>query len=149
VTFREKVRVRTRPLKMCIVPYFPFSILHIPPIDSPVAGVRAAIVEEHRSAMKTASIVFAIAALIAGLIAATCWWFASRLIVPIPMQTRETDDGSRHYGPVDPHLSPERWIQTIQHYVLESGKLNARAAVWTAWAVLLGAIASLAGALSN
>ena len=97
--------------------------------------------------MKTASLIFALTALAAGLVAAICWWLASRLIVPIPMQTTERE-GLTHWGPVDPHAEPERWIETIQLYVRETGTLNARAATWTAWAVVFSGVSAVCGALS-
>lgn len=99
--------------------------------------------------MKTVSLAFAAAALIAGLLAAAYWWSASRLIVPIPMETRTLPSGTKQWGPVDPRSQPERWFETVQLYVSKSGRLNATAAGWTALAVLLSGLSSICAALSN
>lgn len=79
-----------------------------------------------------AFIVFSLLGAIAGLVAAWYWFKASRV-------SFELDD----FESVDPDIAQNDWIATILTGVTESSDLNAKAARWTAVAVVLGAIATI------
>lgn len=78
----------------------------------------------------------------AGLRAALLWWDASA-VQPDPGWTFESPE------PVIPELSQMAWTAAILRAAQDSGALNARAARWTAAAVVFAAIQSVAGFLSS
>ena len=92
-------------------------------------------------ALKTVSIVFAIAAFAAGIQAARLWYEASRVQI-IPMWV---NDG--RIEPVNPGQAQAEWIVAIIETANKSGELNRRAAKWTAFAVILSTFATLLGSL--
>ena len=88
------------------------------------------------------SIAVALAACAVGLRAALIWKRASE--VPVNpgwedeiLAPAETSD--RHSG----------WIFGMLNASVESARLNRRAAIWTAWAVVLSVASALIGALAN
>jgi hypothetical protein len=86
--------------------------------------------------MRVATIAFAILALAAGLKAAL-HWYKSTVETPPPM-----DLISSSIRDTETKLTPvEAWLANI-------AKKNRKAAMWTAIAVVLGAISSILGALS-
>jgi hypothetical protein len=82
---------------------------------------------------KILAITFAGLGLIAAIIAATYWWKASKT------------------GISDPAASisdvPELHILSTQVAFYESSRLNSRAAIWTGFAAMLSAVASVLGVL--
>jgi hypothetical protein len=88
------------------------------------------------------SIAMALAAFVAGLRAALIWKRASE--VPIDpgwedeiMAPAETSN--RHSG----------WIFGMLKASVDSARLNRKAAIWTAWAVVLSVVSALIGAFGN
>ena len=94
-----------------------------------------------------ACIAFALAAFIVGLRAARLWYSAGR-INPDPCWQKEPVTGLP-FEPVDPTLSQMGWTSAILTAMDKSAALNARAAKWTAWAVLLSSVAAVLGALGS
>jgi hypothetical protein len=92
--------------------------------------------------MRCVSIVFAVFALITGLKAAHHWYAASEVTI---------DPGwtSANPEPVDEALKQLDWNVAIITAATESAKRNKVAARWTAVAVILGAISSVAGSLNS
>jgi hypothetical protein len=90
--------------------------------------------------MKCATIMLAILAGGVGLRAAQLWFFASR-VQPIPMWAELNT-----MEPLDHVQAQSHWIGGLLKASTESSELNKRAALWTAWAVGLGALGSIAGA---
>lgn len=89
--------------------------------------------------MKIASLIFAVAALGTGLMAARKWYGASKA-QPYPNWRSE---------PVVPTLAQMGWTSATLEAFEKAGQLNARAALWTAASVVLSAISGIAGAFSN
>ena len=80
----------------------------------------------------------AITNLITGLIAAVYWLRGSR-IVPLPFWAQ--------FGQIEPvnrEAANESWIVAQLQAASDSGRLNAIAAIWTAVAVIVGCLATLA-----
>ena len=92
--------------------------------------------------MSTVSPVLALLALAAGLRAANLWYRASKVLI-IPMW--ETNSGIE---PADPALAPGHWIAGLLETGRKSSTLNKAAALWTAGAVVLSAMSTVASALS-
>lgn len=77
---------------------------------------------------------------IAGLVGAYLWYQASRVeIIPLWAELG-------HMEPVDPIQAQSHWLHGQMSANAKSSKLNCRAAIWTACAVVLGAASTLAGA---
>jgi hypothetical protein len=90
--------------------------------------------------MKYVSVAFALGAFVTGLIAAYHWYKASE--VPIdPGWTLEDPE------PVDEELKQMGWTAAIINAAQKSAILNKIAALWTAVAVVLGSVSSLAGSV--
>lgn len=81
-------------------------------------------------------VVLMLAALGTGLMAAWCWFKASRVRV----------QPSWDIEPADAEASMGGWIAGSMTAFAESGRLNKIAALWTAVAVILGTVANLYGA---
>lgn len=88
--------------------------------------------------LKTMSITISIVALVTGLLAAWDWFRASR-VQPKPNWRVE---------PVVPKLADMGWTTATLEAFEKAGRLNARAALWTALSVALGASSSLVGNIS-
>jgi hypothetical protein len=83
-------------------------------------------------------------ALVAGLIAAY-WWYQSAQIVAIPSWAVGEPGVFSGVEPGDSQLSDSGWIAGLLVAAQKSANLNKRAALWTAFSVLVGAIANFAG----
>jgi hypothetical protein len=94
--------------------------------------------------MKAFSILLAFAALITGL-AGAFYWFKSS-IVPIDRWGRE-----EHPGPFAPHehqAANTLYLAGIREAAKQTARLNMKAALWTAVAVVLSAASSLFSSLA-
>ena len=90
--------------------------------------------------MKIAEIVLAMLAFVTGLIAAWYWYRASKITA---------DPGWGHNGLVEPgnrSAAKDAWIAAMLKSASESARLNKIAALWTAMAVALTGISSIAAA---
>ncbi len=87
--------------------------------------------------MKLASILLAFIGFATGSLAAYLWWKASR----IPSNPEIVPD--------DPVYGTMAQAESTKVAFEKAGKLNAKAAAWTAVSVLVNALAALAGAMSN
>jgi len=104
--------------------------------------------------MKPASIVFAIAALAAGLVAAYEWYRASNVQIDLGYDYPGASKTYRRMGlelrrtpePGVPDLQRMNEIMATWEAVQESSRINKGAAKWTALAVGLSAISSILGA---
>jgi len=90
--------------------------------------------------LKAVVILLATVSLGTGLVAAYYWNKASRVHV-MPFW-----EANGSLEPMDPTRSNTEWIVAQMETTRRSGRLNAIAARWTAVSVLLGGIASIAGA---
>jgi hypothetical protein len=90
--------------------------------------------------MKYISVAFALGALVTGLKAAFHWYKASEVAID-PGWTQENPE------PVDEELKQMCWNVAIIDAAQKSAALNKVAALWTAAAVVLGAVSSLIGSL--
>jgi hypothetical protein len=88
---------------------------------------------------KLATVTLALAALATGLMAA-CKWYAASKVQPYPNWRIE---------PVEPTLAQMGWTSATLEAFEKAGHLNARAALWTAASVILGALSGISGAISN
>jgi hypothetical protein len=93
------------------------------------------------------SIGFAIATFAVGVRAARLWYLAS-VIQPDPEWPREPVMGLP-LEPVEPTQSQQGWTMAILEALSKSAAFNARAAKWTAWAVGLGSVSAILGALGS
>ncbi|MGC1560258.1 MAG: hypothetical protein WA820_10475 [Bradyrhizobium sp.] len=94
--------------------------------------------------MKAISILLAFAALITGLVGAFYWFKSS--IVPIDRWGRE-----EHPGPFLPHehqAANTLWLAGMFEAAQKTTRLNKKAALWTAVAVILGAASSVFSSLA-
>lgn len=89
-----------------------------------------------------ASVAAAVFAAATGLRAAWLWYRASKV-------TAKPDFGPTPFPPIDPSLGQMMWTGAILEAAAASGALNAQAARWTAIAVVLAAVQSLAGFLAS
>jgi hypothetical protein len=87
--------------------------------------------------MTVASIIFALAALAFGLVAAWYWYESSQV------ELRPTWDTE----PGDALLSQMGWMAGAMTAMTESARLNKLAALWTAGSVVLGAASIIVGSL--
>ena len=92
-------------------------------------------------------ITLAVAAFAVGMRAARIWYLTST-IQPDPEWPREPVMGLP-FEPVEPTLSQQGWTVAILVALSKSAVLNARAAKWTAWAVVLGSLSAVLGALGS
>lgn len=92
--------------------------------------------------MKVVSIVLALLALAAGLLAAWYWRKSSKVLF-VPAYPTETGLASPSFN------QAEAWIPAVINTFQKAGRLNMIAAQWTAAAVALGAAASVVGALAT
>lgn len=93
------------------------------------------------------SIAVGVIALVTGLIAAY-WWYQSAQIVPVPSWAVSGPGEAGVFSGVEPgdsQLSDSGWIAGLLAAAQKSADLNKRAALWTAFSVLAGAIANFAG----
>jgi hypothetical protein len=89
--------------------------------------------------MRCVSIVFAILAFGVGIWAAVLWFRASTVrVVPLWEELGTIE-------PVDREQAQSHWTSGLIKAGTESSRLNRSAAFWTAWAVVFGAIANVAG----
>jgi hypothetical protein len=88
-----------------------------------------------------------VVALVTGLIAAY-WGYQSAQIVPVPSWAVGELGVFSGVEPGDSQLSDSGWIAALLVAAQKSADLNRRAALWTAFSVLAGAIAGLAGNIS-
>lgn len=87
--------------------------------------------------MKYLELVLAVAAFITGLLAAGYWYKASRV-------TADPEWGRNgEYRPVTHSMEQDAWIAVLIQSASESARLNKIAALWTAVAVALNALATL------
>ncbi|MGC2222028.1 MAG: hypothetical protein WA624_06505 [Methylocella sp.] len=93
------------------------------------------------------SIAVGVVALVTGLIAAY-WWYQSAQIVPVPSWAAGEPGVFSGVEPGDSQLSDSGWIAALLVAAQKSADLNRRAALWTAFSVLAGAIAGFAGNIS-
>lgn len=75
----------------------------------------------------------------AGLYAAYCWWDAS---------SAKIDPGWRT-EPGEGDMVQAQWTTGIMKSIVASARLNKRASIWTALAVLLGAISNILATLGS
>lgn len=94
-----------------------------------------------------ACITLAVAAFGVGMKAAQLWYLAS-VIQPDPGWPKEPVMGLP-FEPVDPIQSQQGWTVAILEASRKSAALNAQAAKWTAWAVGLGSVAAVLGAVAS
>jgi hypothetical protein len=102
--------------------------------------------------LTAASILFALAALVAGLIAAHYWLKASKIEIDPGWRVgypASPADALRSIEPADIQLSQMQWITETMKAIQESGDLNKIAARWTAVAVVFAAVSSVLGALAS
>jgi HAMP domain-containing protein len=90
--------------------------------------------------MKATSIVFAGAALGAGLYAAWLWYCSTT--IKIDPALHKMDDGRDAFRMME-------WIENVMKSTTEISHLNANAAIWTAITVVLGALSTVCGALGS
>ncbi|MEA2913929.1 MAG: hypothetical protein QOJ15_6010 [Bradyrhizobium sp.] len=106
--------------------------------------------------MKCTSIVFAVIALVSGLLAAWFWLKSSKVkIGPLGPKWRLPGTGV----PTEPYLpdqkAQEMFVknmmdsQEIVNAALDSARLNKVASLWTAASVLCGGVASITGTLAS
>jgi hypothetical protein len=95
--------------------------------------------------MRFLGIVLALAAAVTGFRAAWHWYNSSRVYID-PGWSGPAGPGPSE--PVDPELQQSGWAVAILEAFEKASALNRKAALWTAWAVGLGALASIFGALS-
>jgi hypothetical protein len=88
--------------------------------------------------MKTTTLVLAIVALLAGLIAARFWYQSGKIRLPT------YKDG---VSPADNNMF--EWVGSTMLVFQEAGWLNRQAALWTAASVVLSALSAIGGALAN
>jgi hypothetical protein len=91
--------------------------------------------------MRCVSIVFAVFALVTGLKAAYHWYAASEVTIDPGWTPADPE-------PTDEELKQLAWNVAIIRAATESANLNKVAARWTAAAVILGAVSSVAGSLN-
>jgi hypothetical protein len=89
--------------------------------------------------MRNSIIALEILGAAAGLYAAYCWWVAS---------TGKIEPGWE-VEPGEAESSQAGWTAGVMNSIVQSTKLNKRAAWWTGLAVLFGAVSSILSALSN
>lgn len=82
----------------------------------------------------------ALAAFIVGLRAAFIWKDASDIAV---------DPGWGNWEPIEEIDKHSGWIFGMLSASLESARLNRKAAIWTAWAVVLSVTSALIGSAAN
>lgn len=85
--------------------------------------------------MRNITLFLQVLSALAGLYAAYCWWIAS---------TGKIDPGWT-VEPGEADAVQAGWTVGIMNSVVESAKLNKRAAWWTGVAVLFGAVSSILG----
>lgn len=88
--------------------------------------------------MTVLSILFAAIALITGLVAAWYWYASTRQKIDPAIYT--TDDGREAFR-------PKEWNKNVTKVVAEASRLNGRAAIWTAVAVISSALSTMFSAL--
>jgi hypothetical protein len=89
--------------------------------------------------MRICTVGLQIVSALAGLYAAYCWWIASASRI----------DPAWIIEPGETELSQAGRIGGLMNSVVDSARLNKRAAVWTAVAVLFGAVSSIFGVLAG
>jgi hypothetical protein len=93
------------------------------------------------SEMKAFILICGFATLLTGLIAAW-FWFKSSLVTIRPLSFQLT-------GPGRDQFNFEAWRKAVNRAFEQAGKLNTKAAAWTAGSVILGAITTFLGALQT
>ena len=104
--------------------------------------------------MKYAPLIFAMAALLTGLIAAFHWWGASKVQVRDPNvpfgtpeeQKREKENRKKFEQATGIRGEIAAWFIVIEVAYKMSSDWNRKAALWTALSVLLSAISAVLGA---
>jgi hypothetical protein len=94
--------------------------------------------------VKVISILFAIAALITGLVGA-CYWYKSS-IVPIDRWGRNEHPSS--FRPHEHQAANTLWLGGMFEAAQKTARLNRVAALWTAFAVVLSGVSSLFSSLA-
>lgn len=89
--------------------------------------------------MRMAALILALAGFVVGILAAVIWLQASRVFVSPQWGDSE---------PRDPVMSQAGWILGLLQASTESARLNRRAAMLTAIAVLLTTVSGVAGLLT-
>jgi hypothetical protein len=90
--------------------------------------------------MKHASLALAVVALFAGLIAAAFWYKAS-VVKIVPKADRRFGGGMA--------TAPAPWVAGALDALATASRLNKVSSLWTAVSVILSALSSVAGQVSN
>ena len=102
--------------------------------------------------LTVAGIALAISSLVVGLLAAR-YWYKSSQVPPDPGWSsgdpQDPDDAQRPMEPVDRVQANEDWIVAVLDASQKSADLNKKAAILTAWAVVLGGLSAVVDSLAG